>query len=59
MSSQRAKDVSWNCGYASWNVCSAARTMEVEILKEALNVARIKKPSLQLPSWNARKDGSQ
>src|SRR6516225_6640623 len=34
------------------------KTMEVEILKEALDVARIKKPSLQLPSWNDRKDGS-
>jgi hypothetical protein len=32
--------------------------MEVEILKEALDVARVKKPSLQLPSWNDRKDGS-
>jgi hypothetical protein len=30
--------------------------MEVEILKEALDVARVKKPSLQLPSWNGRKD---
>ena len=30
----------------------------VEILKEALDVARVKKPSLQLPSWNDRKDGS-
>jgi len=35
-----------------------AHTMEVEILKEALDVARVKKPSLQLPSWNDRKDGS-
>ena len=26
--------------------------------KEALDVARVKKPSLQLPSWNDRKDGS-
>jgi transposase len=34
------------------------KTMEVEILKEALDVARVKKPSLQLPSWNDRKDGS-
>ena len=25
----------------------------------ALSVARVKKPSLQLPSWNGRKDGSQ
>jgi hypothetical protein len=35
------------------------KTMEVEILKEALDVARVKKPSLQLPSWNGRKDGYQ
>ena len=35
------------------------KTMEVEILNEALDVARVKKPSLQLPSWNGRKDGSQ
>ena len=35
------------------------KTMEVEILKEALDVARAKKPSLQLPSWNDRKDRSQ
>src|SRR4029077_12502665 len=34
------------------------KTMEVEILKEALDVARVKKPSLQLQSWNDRKDGS-
>ena len=34
------------------------KTMEVEILKEALDVARVKKPSLQLPSWNDRKDSS-
>ena len=34
------------------------KTMEVEILKEALDVARVKKPSLQLPSWNDRNDGS-
>ena len=26
------------------------KTMEVEILKEALDVARVKRPSLQLPS---------
>src|SRR5215813_6881964 len=31
------------------------KTMEVEILKEALDVARVKKPSLQLPSWNDRR----
>lgn len=35
------------------------KTMEVEILKEALDVARVKKPSLQLSSWNDRKDGSE
>ena len=35
------------------------QTMEVEILKEALDVARVKKPILPLPSWNGRKDGSQ
>ena len=34
------------------------KTMEVDTLKEALDVARVKKPSLQLPSWNDRKDGS-
>src|SRR6516165_93938 len=28
------------------------KTMEVEILKEALDVARVKKPILPLPSWN-------
>jgi transposase len=33
-------------------------TMEVEILKEALDLARVKKPSSQLQSWNDRKDGS-
>jgi transposase len=33
--------------------------MEVEILKEALDVARVKKPILPLPSWNGGKDGSQ
>ena len=35
------------------------KTMEVEILKEALDVARVKKPILPQPSWNGRKDGSQ
>ena len=35
------------------------KTMEVEILKEALGVARIKKPTSQLPSWNDPKGGSQ
>ena len=34
------------------------RTTMEAILKEALDVARVKKPSLQLPSWNDRKDGS-
>jgi transposase len=33
------------------------KTMEVEILKEALDAPRVRKPSLQLPSWNDRKDG--
>jgi putative transposase len=28
--------------------------MEVEILKEALDVARLKKPNLQLSSWKAK-----
>jgi transposase len=35
------------------------KTMEVEILREALEVARVKKPTLQLPSWHDPKDGSQ
>jgi len=35
------------------------KTMEVEILKEALDLARIKKPPLQLPSWFDRPDGSR
>jgi transposase len=35
------------------------KTMEVEILKEALDVARVKKQSLQLKSWNADEDGSR
>ena len=30
-----------------------------DFLKEALDVARVKKPTLPLPSWNGRKDGSQ
>lgn len=34
------------------------KTMEVEVLKEALDVARIKKHSLQLKSWNADEDAS-
>ena len=34
------------------------KTMEVKIFKEALDVARVRKPGLQLPSWNDRKDGS-
>jgi transposase len=35
------------------------KTMEVEILKEALEVARPKKPTLPLVSWSERKDVSQ
>jgi transposase len=35
------------------------KTLEVEILKEALDVARVKKPTLQLRSWNDPKAGSQ
>src|SRR4029078_7443226 len=35
------------------------KTMEVEILREALNAARVKKPLLQLQSLKDRKDGSQ
>src|SRR5215475_11459424 len=41
------------CG--NWSACSVARP---EILKEALDVARVKKPILPLPSWSGRKDGS-
>ena len=58
MSSARAVSVSWNDGRANWERLLGRKTMEVEILKEALDVARVKKPSLQLPSWNDRKDGS-
>ncbi|KKC32573.1 transposase [Devosia psychrophila] len=35
------------------------KTMENEILKEALEVARPKKHSLPLVSWNAAEDGSR
>ena len=35
------------------------KTMEVEILKEALDLARAKKPALQLPSWSAVEGGSR
>ena len=35
------------------------KTMEVEILKEALDLVRVKKPTLPLPSWSGRRDGSQ
>ena len=35
------------------------KTMEGEILKEALDVARAKKPTLQLPSWSTAGDGSR
>ena len=36
---------------ANWSACSAKKTMEVEILKEALDAARVKKPTLPLVSW--------
>jgi hypothetical protein len=58
MSSERAVSVSWNDGVRELERLLGRKTMEVEILKEALDVARVKKPSLQLPSWNDRKDGS-
>jgi transposase len=35
------------------------KTMEAEILKEALELARPKKPSLPLISWPNRRDGSK
>jgi transposase len=35
------------------------KTMEVEILKEALDLARAKKPAWQLPSWNIGEDASR
>mgnify|MGYP003382394074 FL=1 len=35
------------------------KTMEVEILKEALDLARSKKQSWQLPSWNGGEDSSR
>ena len=35
------------------------KTMEAEILKEALALARPKKPTSPLVSWNPRKDGSR
>jgi transposase len=35
------------------------KTMEIEILKEALDVARVKKQSLQLKSWSMDEDGSR
>jgi transposase len=35
------------------------KTLEVEILKEALDVARPKKPMSLLPSWSGRRDGSR
>jgi transposase len=35
------------------------KTLEVEILKEALDVARAKKPISLLPSWNGRRDVSR
>ena len=35
------------------------KTLEVEILKEALKVARPKKPMSLRPSWQGRRDGSR
>ena len=35
------------------------KTMEVEILKEALDLARAKKPTLLLPSWSDQERGSR
>lgn len=35
------------------------KTMEAEILREALDLARAKKPTLLLPSWGAAGDGSR
>jgi len=34
------------------------KTLEVEILKEALDAARAKKPISPLLSWSGREDGS-
>lgn len=35
------------------------KTLEVEILKEALDAARAKKPMSLLPSWHGRRGGSR
>jgi transposase len=35
------------------------KTMEVEILKEALDLARAKKPMLPLVSWSSQEGGSR
>jgi transposase len=35
------------------------KTMENEILKEAIEVARLKKPTSPLVSWSDREDGSR
>ena len=35
------------------------KTMEVEILKEALDLARAKKPMLPLFSWSSQEGGSR
>ena len=35
------------------------KTMEVEILKEAIDLARAKKPTMHLPSWGTARDGSR
>jgi transposase len=34
-------------------------TLEVEILKEALDAARVKKPTSRLVSWPGREEGSR
>ena len=56
MWSVRAVSARSNDGCASWSACLAVAEI---ILKEALDVARVKKPTLPLPSWNGRKNGSQ
>jgi transposase len=35
------------------------KTLEVEILKDALDAARAKKPMSLLPSWSVGRDGSR
>lgn len=53
-------------GFANWRSasaissgCSGRKTMENEILKEAIEVARPKKHTLPLVSWNDPEDGSR